>query len=138
MLIHLKQRGFGIHLTTSKSPESYCVGGMCFIPLFEALMIQDLVKDWFRETHILTPWKYAGEDKYLNIQDFLVIGCKIPVSSAKAKHSTSSFQRIKSYLRNRERSSCQDLMHHGLHIHIHNIPYNLHYQAKEDAQMLHP
>lgn len=55
MLIHLKQRGFGIHLTTSKSPESYCVGGMCFIPLFEALMIQDLVKDWFRETHIFTP-----------------------------------------------------------------------------------
>ena len=45
--------------------------------------------------------KHADEDMYPNIRVLLIIGCTLPVSSAKAERSFSGLRRIKSYLRNR-------------------------------------
>ena len=36
--------------------------------------------------------KYAGEDMYPNISVLFIIGCTLPVSSAKAEHSFSGLQ----------------------------------------------
>ena len=63
---------------------------------------------------------------YSNIPVLLIIGCTLPVSSAKYERSFSGLRRIKSYLRNRmsdERSPGLALMHshHDLHIDVDEI-----------------
>ena len=70
--------------------------------------------------------KHGDEDKYPNTRVLLIIGCTLPISSAKAERSFFGLRRIKSHLRNRmskERLSGLALMHlhHDLNVDIDDI-----------------